>query len=74
MRIEMTAERLRAMLDNSMALYWTPGAQRPYWAAAPEFQYDVCFADPYDFLDAAGFDSIEGFEDDEVFMLEVERP
>lgn len=72
----MTAERLRAMQDNGMALYWTPGDEKPYWGSEsrPSFKYDVQVASPLDFVEAEGFDGLEGFEDDDAFTLEVEEP
>lgn len=70
--IEMTAERLRAMDDNGMSLYATPGAQEPYWNHTASFMHDQCIATVTDFLDEVGYDDLEGVEDDEIFSLDVE--
>lgn len=72
--IAMTAERLMALSDNGMDLYWTPGAQAPYWEARAKYATDVCVATVQDFVEAAGFDDLEGFDGNESFSLTVRRP
>jgi len=71
--ITMTAERLAAMRDNGMALYWTPGGSYPYWDSQASFANDRCVAVVQDFVSAAGYDDLEGFEDNEPFTLTVLR-
>ena len=69
-------------LDNmdgmGLKLYWTPGAQKPYWASNPSFTYDVCVAVPSDFLESAGYDSFNEDHDysgnDETLEYEVSIP
>jgi hypothetical protein len=69
--VEITAERLRAMDDNSMTLYATPGDTQPYWASRPNFMYDECVATVQDFLDDVGYDDLDGVDDAEIFTLDV---
>lgn len=71
--ITMTAERLAAMRDNGMAMYWTPGAQAPYWNSQPSFMNDKVVATVQDFVEAAGYDDLNGFADDDTFTLTVTR-
>jgi hypothetical protein len=73
-QITMTAERLAAMEDNDMALYWTPGSEAPYWASQPNFMYDVAVATALDFIAEEGYDDFDGLDDDETFTLTVKRP
>jgi hypothetical protein len=54
MQVAITVNELAAMIDQGMSLYWTPGADRPYWAPHPAFQYDRLVAAPEDFLKASG--------------------
>lgn len=74
-----TEAELRAMQDNGMALYWTPGADEPYWAARANFTHDVCVAVPTDWLAAAGYDAwsedeeLHG-EEGELLSLTLQRP
>jgi hypothetical protein len=68
----ITALDLKALTHNGMSLWITPGAQHPYWASQPSWHYDFRLANPEDFLEAAGFDELEGVEDDYAFELEIE--
>ena len=76
--ITVTNERLMSYEYNHCGLYWTPGASKPYWASSPSFAHDVCVATPRDFIEAAGYDTFEGMDDEtiaeETLSLEVERP
>lgn len=72
--ITRTAEQLRIAQDNDLDLYWTPGADAPYWASRASFRYDKVVATVQDFLEAAGFDLLDGFEADYTFTLEVAAP
>jgi len=48
-KIEFMMSHLDNMNGMDLALYWTPGAAKPYWASQPSFTYDVCVATPQDF-------------------------
>lgn len=73
-QVTMTAERLQAMADNGMELFWTPGAPAPYWAARASWANDEVVATPIDFARAEGYDSMEGFDGGDTFTLTVQRP
>jgi len=70
----ITADELGINDDNDLKLYCTPGSIAPYWASQPNFSNDVCVATVQDFLSDAGFDSIEGFEGDFTFDMQIELP
>ena len=77
-KIEFMMSHLDNMNGMDLALYWTPGAAKPYWASQPSFTYDVCVATPQDFLEAAGYDCFVDDHDysgcDEMLTLEIEPP
>lgn len=76
-RIMATERELRAMEDDGLGLWWTPGADEPYWAARPSFSYDVAVAGPRDFLAAEGYDAWSDLQPDdegELLALVVTRP
>lgn len=70
--IEITGERLKAMDDNEMKVYATPGSSQPYWASRASFTYDECVARPQDFLDEAGYDELDASLFEEIFTLDVQ--
>ncbi|GIW16841.1 MAG: hypothetical protein KatS3mg063_2694 [Tepidiforma sp.] len=70
--VRITGERLRAMADNGMNLYLTPGASAPYWASGRQFAHDQCVATPWDVLKANGYHDVDEPGDDEVLDIEVE--
>lgn len=69
--IEMTGERLKAMDDNGMKLYCTPGSSQPYWNWQASFTYDECVATVEDFLAEAGYDELDESLFEEIFTLDV---
>jgi hypothetical protein len=69
--VTMTWEQLAAMEDNGLALYATPGAAKPYWAAQPSFKDDTRLATAGDF-EYCGIPYCREDECDEVFSVEVE--
>ncbi|GIW16811.1 MAG: hypothetical protein KatS3mg063_2664 [Tepidiforma sp.] len=70
--VRITGERLRAMADNGMNLYLTPGASAPYWASSRQFAYDECVATPWDVLRANGYEDVDDPDGDEILEIEVE--
>lgn len=76
-RVLATEAELQAMEQNDMGLWWTPGAQEPYWASRPRFAQDVAVAAPRDFLAAAGYEvwsELEDGDEGELLSLVVTRP
>ena len=71
---------MMSALDNyhglGLDLYLTPGSTRPYWASRANFTYDEVVATPWDFLEAAGYDSFEDDPDydncDELITIEID--
>ena len=69
----MTWENLAAMDDNGMAMYLTPGSDRPYWASQPSFSNDRCVATVHDFSSyGCEYQREDGsFELEDVFEFEI---
>lgn len=73
--ITITGERLKAMYDNDMAVFATPGASQPYWASRPSFMFDECVATVEDLWKQAESDydfDRDDIEDETTYTFEVE--
>ena len=73
--VKISTSELDTMSSNGLDLWLTPGSSRPYWASRANFMYDKIVATPYDFLEAAGYDSFDDNPDyeanDETLTIEI---
>jgi len=65
---------LKAMADNDVKIFWTPGASLPYANSQPSWSNDKCVATYQDFVEAEGFDMLSDEDDGLTYSLTIEYP
>jgi len=73
-KITKSWNELKAMEDNKIKFFWTPGASQPYANSQPSWRNDKCVATVQDFVEAGGFDSFSDSDDGLCYTLEIKYP